>query len=72
MCNIQRIVLSWSRPVVREPLIVFKCFVVHESWSLTLAAWSLKLAAWGLRLAAWSLKLDASPVLRLDALRVKV
>ena len=72
MCNIQRIVLSWSRPLVPEALIVINCSVVHESWSLTLAAWSLKLAAWGLRLAAWSLKLEASPVLRLDALRVKV
>ena len=51
-----------AEPVVRKPRIVFKCSVVHGSWSLTLAAWSLKLVAWGLTLAAWSfngLVLDA-------------
>jgi hypothetical protein len=27
-----------QRPLVQEPLIVFKCFVVHASWSLPLVA----------------------------------
>ena len=67
-----RIVLSWSRPSVQGPGIVFKCFVVQESRSLMLAAWSLTLVAWGLNLSvifyisleldAWSLVLGARPV----------
>ena len=57
MWHILTTLISWSRPSVQEPWIVFKCSVDHESESLTLAAWSLKLVFWGLRLAAWSLDL---------------
>ena len=62
MCNILRIVLSWSRSLVRVPRIVFNCFQVQESWRLKLQAWSLNLFAWGLKLVAhysMSLELDA-------------
>ena len=30
--------LSWSRLSVQEPLIVFNCFLVQESWRLKLVA----------------------------------